>query len=544
MLLRIYDIILTEGASETLMRVALSLMRRNEKRILAATEFEDVMQLLLSRGLWDTYGFNADDLVNDFCGLTGLVTREGLEALEVTFKETHMEDPTSPIAARPNIHSAASRFLGRFWAGSTTAVKPVAAPTALSAPMRPGSFLRRTPSKQSMASTLNSIESTDSTMSATSTNATNVSQHPSADFVPVKQTLTSSGEITLTRITPTNKDKNLHIQIEDLLTALSDMQREQTLLTNELQREREERQEDRILVQHVISNIKKLDALTSIPEDNVEPNEDRQEAQISLEDDADVLAALEERFSISTSKRSSIIQTKHQLREDMIHWKRQYNEEALRSTELTKQLTERERDFAQVKEQLRDARSRIQDGHREKQRLEKNIQDLKSRKSTNSDTAPETPTSATSEYAASSPGLREFRLGKVPQSAVQSTPVFSKRMSSLSTQAVLATPDLKPASEDALLLELVNAKTAEALARQELEEVKGKLESLRRMVSGNGVSPGTGGQRQSPGSPGLASGPTSIKAVQDPPKLSNPSAPTGGFFSGWGKRTVSTPQPS
>ena len=540
MLLRIYDIILTEGASETLMRVALSLMRRNEKRILAATEFEDVMQLLLSRGLWDTYGFNADDLVNDFCGLTGLVTREGLEALEASFKETHLEDPTSPIAARPNIHSAASRFLGRFWVGSITAVKPVTTATALSAPTRPGSSLRRTPSKQSMASTLNSIESTDSTMSATSTNATNISQHPSADFVPVKQSLTSSGEVTLTRIAPANKDKGLHSQIEDLLTALSDMQREQTLLTNELQREREEREEDRVLVQHAISSIKKLDALTSISEDDIEPINHEQDAQTPLEDDVDVMTALEERFSKSISKRSSIMQSKHQLREDVVHWKRQYNEEATRSAELTKQLTARERDFAQVKEQLRDARSRIQDGHREKQRLEKNIQDLKSRKSTNSDTAPDTPTSATFENAAS-PGLREFRLGKVPQSAIQQTPVFSKRMSSLSTQAVLATPDLKPASEDALLLELVNAKTAEAVARQELEEVKGKLDSLRRVISGNASSPGSGGQRQSPVSPGLASGPTNVKGVQDPPKLSNPSAPTGGFFSGWGKRTVSTP---
>lgn len=54
MLLRIYDVLLLEGASETLMRVALSLMQRNEKKIMACTEMEDVMQLLLSRSLWDT----------------------------------------------------------------------------------------------------------------------------------------------------------------------------------------------------------------------------------------------------------------------------------------------------------------------------------------------------------------------------------------------------------------------------------------------------------------------------------------------------------
>lgn len=54
MLLRIYDVIFLEGACETLMRVALSLMKRNEKKIMGCSEFEDVMQLLLSRSLWDT----------------------------------------------------------------------------------------------------------------------------------------------------------------------------------------------------------------------------------------------------------------------------------------------------------------------------------------------------------------------------------------------------------------------------------------------------------------------------------------------------------
>ena len=40
------------------MRVALSIIHRNEMKILGYTEFEDVMQLLLSRQLWDVYGLN------------------------------------------------------------------------------------------------------------------------------------------------------------------------------------------------------------------------------------------------------------------------------------------------------------------------------------------------------------------------------------------------------------------------------------------------------------------------------------------------------
>ena len=48
MLLRIYDIILTEGASETLMRVALSLMRRNSDKIMECTELEGTYLILFS----------------------------------------------------------------------------------------------------------------------------------------------------------------------------------------------------------------------------------------------------------------------------------------------------------------------------------------------------------------------------------------------------------------------------------------------------------------------------------------------------------------
>lgn len=77
MLLRIYDVIFAEGASETLMRVALSLMRRNQKKLMACSELEEAMQLLLSRGVWDVYNYNADDFVNDFVDLTSAVARDG-----------------------------------------------------------------------------------------------------------------------------------------------------------------------------------------------------------------------------------------------------------------------------------------------------------------------------------------------------------------------------------------------------------------------------------------------------------------------------------
>jgi len=159
MLIRIYDILLTEGVSETLMRVALSLMRRNEKKILSLTEFEDVMGLLLSRGLWDTYDCNADDLVNDFVCWTGLVTRDGLLALEESFKQKSTGSPETKSTQK--VESAAARFLGRFWSSSSSSPstspnsKQVVTSPTLTTPTtatHAEGILKRTPSKQSMAS--------------------------------------------------------------------------------------------------------------------------------------------------------------------------------------------------------------------------------------------------------------------------------------------------------------------------------------------------------------------------------------------------------
>ena len=543
LLLRIYDVILTEGASETLMRVALSLMRRNEKRILACTEFEDIMQLLLSRGLWDTYGYNADELVSDFVGLTGLVTRESLQILETSFKAAQTEGVASKFISVPQVQASASRFLGRFWAGSGTSLKQGVQSPGLSAPSRPSSLLRRSPSKQSMASTLNSIESVESHASAASTEATTMSRQTSADCTPTKKP-----SIPLVRSMTSHTDKDLHIQIEDLLMALSDMQREQAVLASELQREREEREEDRVIVQGVVEQIKNRNSLAAIPEDLPEHSTSQLENTCLTPHLSDSLSELEERFTIASCRRSLILLTKHQLREDVGRWKEQYTIEAARSVELSRQVTEQENEGAQLKEQLRETRSRVQDGHREKQRLEKSLQELRSRRPTVSDPVPDSPFPGTSEVAdvrGPTGGLREFKLGRSGSTPAQAMPSFSKRASSLSTQALLATDDHKPVAEEALLLELVNSKTAEAVARQELEEVKGKLESLRKMLGGSSTSPGVNGHRQA------ASESTNMKAnfigapilpgTQTTPKLSAPNTPSsGGFFSGWGKRSASS----
>ncbi|KAL4908500.1 hypothetical protein BDW74DRAFT_101185 [Aspergillus multicolor] len=489
MLLRIFDVIFLEGACETLMRVALSLMQRNEKKILGCSEFEDVMQLLLSRSLWDTYAFDADDFVNDFVSLTTLVTKESLQALEASYNQSQGV-PTG--ISFPQMQAAASRFLGRFWAGSG----PHAPTKSIS--LNPNNAcgtnnLRRSTSKQSMASTLNSVESA----SDASTAPTELSVEPKT------RTKSSLSQ---------NKDRDLHTQIEDLLMALSDLQRQQADLSRQLQQEREEREEDQTLARSMLEYIKETNA-DSAP--------------------SELLSKAEERFAaVDSTKSSAINQTKVQLRDDVEQWKNMYSVEAGRCLDLTRRIDEQEQEATSLREQLREARGRIQDGYRDRQRLERTIRDLRAIKTPNPDTPPESYGSPTSDHGEgfSSGGLRELKLARSASQKSVRTTTFNKRSSSLGLQNVLATENNKPPGDEALLLELVNAKTAEAVAKQELEEVKAKLDSLRKMMGGKarGLSRSSTTENRNsllglPPNPGVA------QTHTDAP------ASSGGFFSGWGR---------
>lgn len=515
MLLRIYDIILAEGATETLMRVALSLMQRNQKKLLAFTEFEEIMQFLLSRSLWDTYAQHADDMVADFVALTNLVSRENLQALESDYKQARTATTSTPLK------SAAASLLGRFWAGSVhTPTK--SSQLSLNIPAQPA--LRKTSSGHSLTLTIATASSEVSTV------PTEVSDPPRTkseanSFVSVD-----------TPYSIQSSDRSLHSQIEDLLTALGKLQHQQLELARDLQREREEREEERILAESILEQLR--NQRTQIQELAGEESAD-QDDHISQ-----LIKKATRQFSPVDSRRISILQTKHQLRDTVAEWKEKHDAEAARCQDLMRQLDLRDAEQNTMKEELRDARQRIQDSYKDKQRLERSMYELKQRVSV----SPESPSDLYSPSLEKTDmdfkiparkGLREFRLGKPEQQRMSVQ--FNKRTSSLNTANSICGVDQIQSSES-LLLELVNAKTAEAVAKQELEETKSKLDALRRIISGGGaVSPGP---RQLSAPDPL---PTTIPLPPTPPaKSSEPVKPVihaasssvGGFFSGWGKRGV------
>lgn len=604
MLFRIYDVIFAEGASETIMRVALSLMRKNQARVLACTELEDVMHLLLSRGLWDCYNYNADEFVNDFVALSDTVTKERLSALEQGYREAKISSGANPRGAdagqgSSDVATAASRFLGRLWASSSTpkfATFAAAAAASTSGPApanstlnpghgaasRPLSMLRRSTSKQSLASTLNSMEvassstasSAASVLSSASTEATFVSRDSAADDPPREARLSSappkSTPTTLSGGANNSRDgsKHLHGQIEDLLTALSELQRNHALLVSQLQREKEERDEDRRAVRSLLDGLRRRasgdgailppgDAVLADPaaaEDTDEP------AKPTAEQLSDLLDIVEVRFSKPTAgRRSSVSQTKSQLRDELARTKEQLSQERGRSQLLSRKIQEMEQEMASMKEQLRESHAHVRNVHQEKQRLEKQIHGMRIRAS---DTPPsaENPDWFPKPLGAS--GLRELKLGRSRSTPSQAPLSFNKRASSMTMQrrasreSVVAapppglgpTPLTAPTSEhDALLLELVQAKTAEAVARQEAEETKQKLEQLRKAfglapgetpppMHSSGAAGGTSAAATAMGMFGRLTGSSAAPSGSDPPAkaaAAPASSTSSGGFWGW-----------
>jgi hypothetical protein len=513
MLLRVYDVILSEGATETLMRVALSLMQRNQAKLLAFHEFEDAMQFLLSRGLWDTYAQHADDLVSDFVALTGLVSQESLQTLETNFR--HSQN----LAAAPSLKSAAASFLGRFWAGSSHGPSRSQNLSLLI----PGSTssIRKSSSGHSLTSTINSV---DTGVSEAGTLATEVS-----DVASIKA---PSVSLAVPAVGPDHQD--LHQEIESLLIELSKMQRQHAALAQDLQKEREGREEDRKLARGLLGHLRTQtsDIRALAGDDETEPSENEQALDFLMD-------RAEHTLGQEDSKRLSMAQSKTQLRDAVSEWKEKHEAEAARCQDLARQLDEREAEHNSLKEQLRDARARIQDAHRDKQRLERTVSDLKSRTNSVPDSPADlyTPVTEFPEFKIppqKASGLRELRLGRPEATRSSSVGPYSKRSSSLNTQTLLATENHEPVSNDALLLELVNAKTAEAVARQELEETRGKLDALRKILSGSTTSPTTrvsSIESPTPTTPSPGGAKEAGKATH-----TASASTSGGFFSGWGKR--------
>lgn len=584
MLFRIYDVIFAEGANETVMRVALALIRRSEQTLLQSTEFEEVMQLLLGRAIWDSYGCNPDELVDDFTSLDDVITHARLAGLEKEFESQSNESVGERAGFLPDVQAAAGRFLGRLWAPSHSANKSTSTLTPPSTEKERTGFLRRSPSKQSI-STLNESENShgSGSTSLASTAPTDLDEHHVRESTADTMSLRSKAESTRTQsVYPqvSKEDRDLHSQIEDLLTALSEMQREHAQLAAMLQKEREDRGEDHRVVRMLVGRLRNADDKSStttveerrrtLPPPAKEQSHTRQLSQPTLtrpdekKEVDELVNSVTERLD-SSARFSMSFETKAQLRSTLSRTREQLAAEENRSRDLTAQVQEHEATISayqgegeDLRAEVAELRTRVNEEFKDRQKLEHTVRELQAQarsvsrreRLARADSSNETPTlsridtsdgrrgSIVSMPTNSVGGLRELKLGRrdssssvsstrpnmrpqsmlirpsspspptsalsqtqtpdsvaepevalPPPSSTEKAPepapaadklavpgppngMFHARTSSLATQAVLATPQHEPAAEEALLLELVNAKTAEAQARQEVDELR------------------------------------------------------------------------
>ncbi|GAB7331496.1 hypothetical protein MBLNU13_g02897t1 [Cladosporium sp. NU13] len=544
MLFRMYDVIFAEGANETVMRVALAIMRRNEQKLLASSEFEEVMHLLLGRTVFDSYGCNADELVDDFTSLDDVITHARLAELEKEFEMQSNEAVGEKAGFLPDVQAAASRFLGRLWAPSHSANKSTTTLSPSTAERERGGILRRSASKMSI-STLNDSNDGNSSgvVSLSSTAPTETELDMTRDSMAETMSFRSKADSVRTQSAVpqagiSKEDRDMHSQIEDLLTALSEMQREHAQLAAMLQKEREDRNDDHRVVRQLVDRIQKGEEEAASPAEERRrtmpppPREPTHNRQLShpvkpphgpKQELKDLIERVSGRLEVN-SRFSTSLETKAQLRNTITRTRDQLAAEESRSRELVATIATCQAESEDLRSEVNELRTRVSEEFKERQRLEYAVRELQaqarvverrellSRTESGSDSPTLLRTDSNDNRRVSmhgfssngaGSGLRELKLGRressssVPSlrntrgasqtrqsptsSAVSPPPTavtFGDRTSSLNAQVA---PEPEPsAADESLLLDLVNAKTAEAQARQEVDELRRSLAIQRR----------------------------------------------------------------
>ncbi|KAI8881613.1 TBC-domain-containing protein, partial [Backusella circina FSU 941] len=107
---RIYDIIFAEGAAETIMRVAIAMLKRSQDKILQEKlEFEDILDFVTSRKLCEPYTDNYSDVIKDAMALSGIITRDKMDKLS----ESYVLDENQVDKSKRTEQVLAGRF--NFW---------------------------------------------------------------------------------------------------------------------------------------------------------------------------------------------------------------------------------------------------------------------------------------------------------------------------------------------------------------------------------------------------------------------------------------------
>ncbi|KAI1314353.1 hypothetical protein EDD11_002254 [Mortierella claussenii] len=116
LVLRIYDVVFSEGAPETIMRVAVAFLKKNEERLMQLQEFEDLLEVLSSK-LYDVYEENAGSVIKDAMALSSEISKDKLDALAMAYL-AELEDQQKRAG-----EVTSKRFRDRFGSSKASSTK-------------------------------------------------------------------------------------------------------------------------------------------------------------------------------------------------------------------------------------------------------------------------------------------------------------------------------------------------------------------------------------------------------------------------------------
>ncbi|GAA5799618.1 hypothetical protein HPULCUR_005034 [Helicostylum pulchrum] len=95
LVLRIYDLVFAEGAVETITRVAVAMMQKNQDILLEMDDFEHLMMYLSSRKLYqDAYESDAEAVIHDTMALSTVITKQKMDSIAESYHQDIEQEKT------------------------------------------------------------------------------------------------------------------------------------------------------------------------------------------------------------------------------------------------------------------------------------------------------------------------------------------------------------------------------------------------------------------------------------------------------------------
>ncbi|KAI8056536.1 rab-GTPase-TBC domain-containing protein [Gilbertella persicaria] len=211
LVLRIYDLVFAEGAVETITRVAIAIMQKNEDALIEITEFEQLMMYLSSRKLYQVaYNSDPEAVIHDAMALSSVITKQKMDSISESYYREMEQEKTRTQQA------LAIRFGG--WGLLNKS------PSSPTTPKRPSNNKRDSWFSWGANTELVTKDSITPPSSLTT----------SQEEVPQELTPPSSLTSSQTEIPQDRTIPLLHEQIEDLVKALSQLQKENCQISEDL----------------------------------------------------------------------------------------------------------------------------------------------------------------------------------------------------------------------------------------------------------------------------------------------------------------------